>query len=131
MRSQRATSILELLIVLGLMGLMVGGLWTLNPRASLAREAEALARLVRDTRLTAVVSGVPQVVGGAACAGVVAHGLQAHVSFPARGLLFSPDGLPRACNGGGLGNSTIGLRAGRAEAAVVVSTLGRVRWELR
>jgi Tfp pilus assembly protein FimT len=131
MRSQRATSLVELLVVLGLMGLMAGGLWLLNPHTGLAREAELLARLLRDTRLTAVVSGVPQVVGGTACAGTVAHGLRASVTFPTRGLLFAPDGLPRACHGGGLGNTTIGLRSGQGEAAVVVSTLGRVRWEMR
>ena len=62
---------------------------------------------------------------------------QSHVSigvdvrWPPRGLLFTPDGLPRTCDGGGVGNTTILLEHRGRQAAVIVSSLGRVRWELR
>jgi len=52
-------------------------------------------------------------------------------AFPPRGLLFTPDGLPRTCDGGGVGNTTILLEHRGRQAAVIVSSLGRVRWEPR
>jgi len=45
--------------------------------------------------------------------------------------MFTPDGLPRTCDGGGVANSTILLEHGGRQAAVIISSLGRVRWELR
>lgn len=53
------------------------------------------------------------------------------VAWPARGLAFTSDGLPRSCDGGGVGNTTILLEHRGRRAAVIVSSLGRVRWELR
>lgn len=57
--------------------------------------------------------------------------MRAKVVAPARGLQFTPDGLPRTCDGGGVGNTTILLEHRGRQAAVIVSSLGRVRWELR
>lgn len=131
MRSKRGTSLVELLVVLGLVGMVGSSLWLVAAGPPLAREADALAQMIRSARLTAVVSGETQTVGGAACSRQLLHSLGATVAFPQRGLLFTPDGLPRACSGGGLGNTTIVLQAQRRQAAVIVSSLGRVRWELR
>lgn len=54
------------------------------------------------------------------------------IKWPATALAFGSDGRPRSCSGSGVGNATIRVidRAGR-EAAVIVSALGRVRWESR
>ena len=119
------------MLTLSLLAMIAGGFLFSATNRGVAREAEQLAQIIRNARLKAVVSGQPQLVGGAACRGAVAHSLQAAVAFPARGLLFAADGLPRACNGGGLGNATITLSLAGEQAAVVVSTFGRVRWELR
>jgi hypothetical protein len=84
--------------------------------------------------MRAITAGVAAAVGPAGCAGANAMAPDATVSvlqFPPRGLLFTPDGLPRTCDGGGVGNTTILLEYRGRQAAVIVSSLGRVRWEPR
>jgi prepilin-type N-terminal cleavage/methylation domain-containing protein len=135
MRSEHGLSLLELLVVMAIVSL-VGGTLLARPMdggsAALSRDAEKLASALRTLRLVAVLDGRVVPVLGEGCEGAPLlrpSGVEA--SFPARGLAFSADGLPRPCASGGLGNLTITLRRGTAEAAVVVSSLGRVRWEVR
>jgi hypothetical protein len=97
---------------------------------------QPVARTISGARLLAVTSGAAVAVGTGICTvakqsvgwpivrAVVVAGLH-------RGLLFTPDGLPRTCDGGGVGNTTILLEHRGRQAAVIVSSLGRVRWEMR
>ena len=132
---QRAGLVLiELLVVLSLVSVV--GLWQSHRlTTSLAADARSLARAVSQARARAAVDGTVTTVAGAACNPlpiVALKGLtSATVSEPSRGLQFTPDGLPRTCDGGGVGNTTILLEHRGQQAAVIVSSLGRVRWEMR
>ena len=124
----------ELLVVLLLISIV--GLWqAFRPAASLATDARSVAGAVTRARASAVVGGTVTTVFGAACSPRPAAALQgltkATVSAPKRGLQFTPNGLPRTCDGGGVGNATILLERRGRQAAVIVSSLGRVRWEMR
>lgn len=133
--TQRAgLSLVELLVVLAVISL-VGG-WSLwRPSASLAVDARSLARSITLARARAAAGGTPVTVLGATCdpvpRGVLDGVTRAVVTGPSRGLMFTPDGLPRTCDGGGVGNTTILLTHRERQAAVIVSSLGRVRWEMR
>jgi hypothetical protein len=127
---------LELLMVLALMALVTmsiaGGPW----RVELPGAAAALARYIVAARTTATVNGHAVSVGPGPCSEIAAAELPHQVAamivaFSAKGLLFTPDGLPRTCDGGGVGNTTILLEYRGRQAAVIVSSLGRVRWEPR
>lgn len=117
-----------------------------------SRLARELARALVVERWHAVAQGTPAVlrhehalgvrrtnVGGFGCDAptpasrplvTVPNGLL--VAWPSTAIAFAADGRPRSCAGGGVGNTTIRVtdRHGR-EAAVIVSSLGRVRWERR
>ncbi len=128
-------SLVELLIVLALL-LLVGSWLARRPEDGVARDARLLARAVAVARARAAVSGQAVAVFGSTCGparggsvGWLAE--RAEISEPPRGLLFTPDGLPRTCDGGGVGNTTILLAYRGQQAAVIVSSLGRVRWEMR
>ena len=127
-------SIVELLICL-----VVSSVLTLAA-GSLARADQPLARqfagVVRSARMQAIVLSERVGVGDELCPlaerSVSPPGEQGLiVAVPPRGLMFTPDGLPRTCDGGGLGNTTILLTYRGRQAAVIVSALGRVRWEPR
>ena len=128
-------SLVELLIVLAMLSLV--GAWQVwRPVDGVAMDARSLARAVTVARARAAVSGRAVAVFGSTCGpawgGPVGwFAERAAISEPPRGLLFTPEGLPRTCDGGGVGNTTILLEYRGQQAAVIVSSLGRVRWEMR
>lgn len=127
-------SLIELLVVLAVVSAV--GLWHgTRPLVGLAADARSLAVAVASARARAAADGTRVAVLGATCdpppRTALAGLTRAEVSGPARGLQFTPDGLPRTCDGGGVGNTTILLERRGQQAAVIVSSLGRVRWETR
>jgi prepilin-type N-terminal cleavage/methylation domain-containing protein len=127
-------SLIELLIVLAIVS-AVGMWYGARPTEGLAADARSLAGAVALARARAAADGHHATVFGATCDPPPRTALEglttAEVSGPARGLQFTPDGLPRTCDGGGVGNTTILLERRGLQAAVIVSSLGRVRWEMR
>ena len=146
-------SVVEMLVVLALLGLALGGVahWIVS-RAHAAATAQDLVRHVTYTRWSAVSAGTPKTLvfvdtppGIAEIDGVFACDpvglLGRHrwrpprgtlVRWPIMGLAFAPDGLPRRCDGSAVGNTTILIEGPRGDrAAVIVASLGRVRWERR
>jgi hypothetical protein len=122
--TKRGISLVEALGVMAVLAILASIAVTvvaLEPH----RSAAAMALHLRQERLGRVAQG-----SGDACI-VPAGTAAATVRWPARGLLFTPDGLPRTCDGGGVGNTTILLEYRGRQAAVIVSSLGRVRWEMR
>jgi prepilin-type N-terminal cleavage/methylation domain-containing protein len=119
----------ELLVVLGVAAIVLIAFAQHNASARVAGAAQGVAREVSGARLHAVIVGAD---AQTACL----HGARSAVvgvaaTWPTRGLAFGPDGLPRTCDGGGVGNTTILLEHRGRQAAVIVSSLGRVRWEMR
>ena len=127
-------TLIELLVVM-LVVAMVGAWYPFRSTSGLASDARSVAAAVAQARARAATVGTVTPVFGATCNPrpvVPLEGLtSATVSWHARGLMFTPDGLPRTCDGGGVGNTTILLEHRGRQAAVIVSSLGRVRWELR
>lgn len=132
MDKRRGFSLLEVLVVIAVLSIIAGIGWPrLGGEAN--RAAANLARDLAHGRTVAVVEN--RIVPVSPCPGLPALPnrlpAQVHVAWPTRGLAFGADGLPRSCSGG-LGNTTIVLRDRRGnQAAVLVSSLGRVRWEAR
>jgi hypothetical protein len=127
-RFSLGSTLLEILLVLTLLGFLTGlGIRLFD--ADVSRDAAHVAFHLRMARMARVVGdGGPPAT---ACV-LPIGGLRARiVAWPPRGLLFTPDGLPRTCDGGGVGNTTILLEYRGRQAAVIVSSLGRVRWEMR
>ena len=125
---------IEILIVLAILALLAGLAFHFAPLPT--SFARAYAAGVVSARLRSATAGGHVAVGWGSCDlatdRVVPDPAPARVvSFPTRGLLFTPDGLPRTCDGGGVGNTTILLEHRGRQAAVIVSSLGRVRWETR
>ena len=131
---RRGVTIVELLVVVAIVGLLSALAFAWAPSGFAF--ARAYAAGVAAARARAAVSGVSVAVGGAPC-GVAADAVRIDpapatvLTFPARGLVFMADGTPRSCDGGGVGNATILLAHRNRRAAVIVSALGRVRWEPR
>jgi hypothetical protein len=121
-RSRVALTLVEVLLALAIVSLV--GVWLVARDDPLTGIARDVALEVATARLQAVVDG------GSRCV-VAPAGFSGVVAWPARGLQFTPDGLPRTCDGGGVGNTTILLEHRGRRAAVIVSSLGRVRWEMR
>ena len=126
--------LIELLIVLLLFSLV--GVWASQRlTTSLAADARWIASVITQARARALVAGTATTVIGGACTPQPILALEgrtsAKLSAPNRGLQFDPAGLPRTCDGGGVGNTTILLEYRGRQAAVIVSSLGRVRWEMR
>jgi prepilin-type N-terminal cleavage/methylation domain-containing protein len=151
MRSRRGLTLLEVIVVLALLALGLGlAVATTRPNRA-ARTAQELAAVIRSARWSAIVTGTPTVllasVDGstvvrltgpeygcdpAAAAADVVWTLEhrgVSVAWPLRGVAFAPDGFPRSCRGDGVGAATVPVEHASARAAVVVSSLGRVRWE--
>jgi hypothetical protein len=130
-RTVAAVTILEVLILLAILAVVavVGAMaW---PNHDFGR---VFAARVAAARVEAVVTGRRASLDVRPCVGTVSVPTPEEPllrAFPARGLLFTPDGLPRTCDGGGVGNATILLEYRGRQAAVIVSSLGRVRWEPR
>jgi prepilin-type N-terminal cleavage/methylation domain-containing protein len=132
MRRHQALTLVETVVVMALIAILASG-WMWSSRPSVAEEARRLASSLTRLRYIAASSGgaaLDLCASGAHGHGVLAP-MHATVTWPRRGLLFTSDGLPRTCDGGGVGNATIGLELGGRQAAVIVSSLGRVRWESR
>ena len=146
-------SVVEVLVALALLTIVLGGGTLLSMRSTQAgRTAQDLARHVSMTRWSVVSAGTPstlvggslpgdidEVVGAFAChpGGLLVRRRWAPprgtvVRWPPMGLAFAPDGRPRRCDGSAVGNTTILIEGPRGDrAAVIVASLGRVRWERR
>lgn len=151
MRRRRAWTLIELLVVLAVLGVLLGALaWSVLRGPSAAAVAQELARVVTLARWTAVQEGVARtllssagselsVAPGYACDAAAPGGRptwspppRTLVDWPTRGLAFAPDARPRRCDGSAVGNATILIEGPRGDrAAVIVASLGRVRWERR
>ncbi len=146
-------SLIETLVVLALLGmaLSVGVWWQLRDPSAVAI-AQELARVVTTSRWSAVHEGAPvlMLIAGddAELRSLRArYACEAHpdetrlawtapprsfIGWPTMGLAFAPDGRPRRCDGSAVGNTTILIEGARGDrAAVIVASLGRVRWERR
>ena len=132
--------------------LAAGYVWMLDAPAAADRVARDLVRVISVARLTTVLEGRPTTlltvpgetkgvarVQGFGCevltveaSHVWAWPGRVQVGWPAMGLAFAPDGRPRRCDGSAVGNTTILIEGPRGDrAAVIVASLGRVRWERR
>ena len=150
----RGMALVESIAVLAVVGILLGfGVWWSQRGPSAAAVAQELVRVVVASRWSAVHEGLPRtlLVAGAtgddifAVAGsfgcddgaagkrvVWSRPPRTFVGWPAMGLAFAPDGRPRRCDGSGVGNTTILIDGPRGDrAAVIVASLGRVRWERR
>jgi hypothetical protein len=131
MRTVAAITILETLILLAILAVIAVGGATAWPSHHFGR---AFAARVAAARIEAIATGGQVSLAARPCMGTVSVPTPDEPllrGFPTRGLLFTPDGLPRTCDGGGVGNTTILLEYRGRQAAVIVSSLGRVRWEPR
>jgi prepilin-type N-terminal cleavage/methylation domain-containing protein len=148
-------TLLELLVVLGLMGMFTA--WALHARPSrVALAAVALRTQLLQARYAAIERNEPVAV-------VYRDGEQAFLTLasgeldvaaacesgeeiarlrlsefprvrvtkvPANGVVWLPSGTGRTCTGGGAFNQTIALADPVREARVIVSRAGRVRSEV-
>jgi hypothetical protein len=135
MEQRSGVSLVEVVVLLLVVALLVTlRVWVPSATASVRTDAARIASLVRDMRIRAIVSGRSTTVSGEECAPpatrAVTSLVRSTVVMPRRGLQFTPEGLPQNC-AGGLGNATIPLVFHGQQAAVIVSSLGRVRWEMR
>ena len=131
--------------------LSVGAWWHLRDPSAVALARE-LTRVVTTSRWSAVHEGAPVLIlaGGTDVELRVLRGRydceagphetrltwtappRSFIGWPAMGLAFAPDGRPRRCDGSAVGNTTIVIEGVRGDrAAVIVASLGRVRWERR
>lgn len=150
--TQRGFTLIELLLVLAIVVVLAVGASIAFSRTEASAQARALASMLTMVRWRAVLHGAPITVrpadhaavwiveGTYACDAEAVPGARrlelevASVSsvWPAHAVAFGPDGRPRSCWGGGVGSATIDIADRRGERAVViVSALGRVRWERR
>jgi prepilin-type N-terminal cleavage/methylation domain-containing protein len=151
MRRCLAWTLIELLVVLAVFGILLGAfVWTSLRGPSAAGVAQELARIVALARWSAVQEGAARtllasaggelaVAPGYACSSAAPGARPSWsppprtlVDWPVMGLAFAPDGRPRRCDGSAVGNATIPVEGPRGDrAAVIVASLGRVRWERR
>jgi prepilin-type N-terminal cleavage/methylation domain-containing protein len=153
MRSGRGLTLLEVIVVLAVLALVLGIAVAATRPSRAARTAQELAAVIRSARWSAIVTGTPTVllasVNGATVVRLTGHEFGCDptsaatevvwtlehrgvsVAWPSRGVAFAPDGFPRSCLGDGVGAATVPVEYASARAAVVVSSLGRVRWERR
>jgi prepilin-type N-terminal cleavage/methylation domain-containing protein len=129
MVSRHGYSLLEIVVAMALVGILAS-VWIHAGSGEPARAATSLCRQLVSLRHRAIAAGVVTHALGT-CSVVMSSAAGVTVHVPPKGLLFTPDGLPRTCDGGGVGNTTILLEHRGRQAAVIVSSLGRVRWEMR
>ena len=150
---RQGLALIEAVAVVAVFAIVLSfGVWWSHRYPRAATVAQNLVRVVVASRWSAVHEGVPRslvqgasgdeirvMAGGYTCddgaAGarvVWARPPRTFVSWPAMGLAFAPDGRPRRCDGSGVGNTTVLIEGPRGDrAAVIVASLGRVRWEQR
>lgn len=150
-RSAVGVVLIELLVAVVVIMILVT--WWIAPfgrSVSAAAVAQDLVRFVSVTRWRAVAAGTAKtllaagstppslvLVSDFVCEIEDASVLwsapaRVSVAWPRMGLVFAPDGRPRRCDGSGVGNTTIVIEGPRGDrAAVIVASLGRVRWEPR
>ncbi len=154
MPRQSAFTIIELVITLAVVAICLTLAFAILRRPTATIAAQELARIVRHARWSAVTSGNPAILltpdhgqsivlvpgpawscdpaaAGARTVVWEQHRRRLVVGWPARGVAFAPDGFPRSCLGDGVGSATATIVDGKSQAAVIVSSLGRVRWERR
>ena len=148
--SRSAFTTTELLVVLLLLAVVATGALAVRGGGSAHRDAASLARALTSSRWLAVATGEPTIVVGRDEAIYLARGFPLHCNrepvgaavwelsrsgtwrWPSMGLAFGAHGRPLRCDGSAVGNATITL-SGRdgSSAAVVIASLGRIRWERR
>lgn len=146
-------SLIEVLIALAMLGVaLVAGVSVARPSLEM-RAATAVRSLLLQARAQAIWTGTPvaileadggggfsvQAMGPAGgCEGGSSLAALRLSEFPgvrlvdgirAGGIYWLPGGGGRSCAGGGVISDTLVLRGDRGAAAVVVSSLGRVRLE--
>jgi len=150
----RGFTLVEALLVLAVLGVLAGlGVVTARPALEM-RAARAVRALLLHARVEAMWTGAPVAVvelpGGAGLAARASGAVPVCDSggrtlatvrlrdFPgvtlarglrSGGLYWLPSGSGRDCDGGGVISGTLELRGPFGSAAVVVSSLGRVRVE--
>ena len=152
MRIPTGFTLFEVIVVLaiGAVLLMLG--WRVFQQPLAAQVAREVTRAVRHARWSAVTSGRPAILLSADDGRtLILYGdgdwrcdttptayrvwesgsRRVALSWPVRGVSFAPDGFPRSCRGDGVGSATAVIIDTMSSAAVVVSALGRVRWEVR
>lgn len=150
-RRHLGLTLVELLVVIALVALLAGvTMRVAGARPSAAAVAREVAALLTSARWLALGSGQPVTLlrrapfeaglvrlGAFTCdaegaAPVWTPPARSGFAWPALGLAFAPDGRPRRCDGSAVGNATILIEGpGGDRAAVIVASLGRVRWERR
>ena len=141
---------IELLIVLSVLAIGVIGAVVIRGGGSAHRDAASLARALTSARWLAVATGTPTTLVARDQAIYLGRGAPLNcdreptgapvwepsrpvaLRWPAMGLAFGAHGRPLRCDGSAVGNTTITL-SGRdgSSAAVVIASLGRIRWERR
>ncbi|HEX7001732.1 MAG TPA: prepilin-type N-terminal cleavage/methylation domain-containing protein [Trueperaceae bacterium] len=154
-RSAAGFTLVETLVALAMLGVVLAiGFFTLRPSLEM-RAARAMRALLLQARTQAIWSGlsvaVVETAGGSAfvarefdpasaCSDgrVLATlrlrdfpGVRLSDGLRAGGIYWLPSGGGRSCAGGGVISDTVLLQGPRGGAAVVVSSLGRVRLEAR
>ena len=150
-----AYTLLELLIVLGLLAFLAGWAYTARP-SHVGRAAAALRSQVVQARFAAAARNEPVAVvhdpagrsfvtratGGIALPDGCSLGEELFrlrldefprvgvAEVPGKGIVWLPNGSGRTCDGGGAFNQTIGLADPVREARVIISRAGRVRSEV-
>ena len=149
----RGLVLTEMMVVLAVLGIVLSLVaWSSQRGVSASAVAQELARIVVAARWSAVHEGQPRTLlvsagsdeisavrGAFRCDDlgpdrrvIWSAPPRTFVGWPAMGLAFAPDGRPRRCDGSGVGNTTILIEGSRGDrAAVIVASLGRVRWERR
>lgn len=153
-RRPEGFTLLELLVVMAVVAVLTSLAVGAARPSSEARAAEALRALLLSARHEALLRGrsvavvqAPdgfesraQAVSTAECGSgaVVGHvdlsqhaGVRVTAGWAAGGVVWLPTGSGRTCTGAGVISSTVVLSGPRGTAAVVVSSLGRVRVERR
>lgn len=151
MQSRSALSIVEVLVVIAVVAVLAALAAPSVSRRSAHRDAAALSRALTSTRWLAVTTGAPSSLFAQGdvvhrsvgvplrCDSPPSGGEPAWtatgpltLTWPTAGIAFGPDGRALRCDGSAVGNATI-ILTGRdgSRAAVIVASLGRVRWERR
>ena len=147
---RRALTAVEILLVLSLLAAVVSASVWISRGSAAHRDAASLARTLASARWLAVATGMPTMLVARDRAIYLARGAPLNCDseptgapvwgpsrpgtwrWPAMGLAFGAHGRPLRCDGSAVGNTTITLTSrDGSRAAVIVSSLGRIRWERR
>jgi prepilin-type N-terminal cleavage/methylation domain-containing protein len=145
----RGVTLVELLVVVAIVGVVAGLSVVLLRPPGFVPAARELALVVRHARWLALASGEPVILLVSEGRSVVmlrgplwrcdapagaapvweGGGRSLSLAWPSRGIAFGADGFPRSCGGDGVGSATALVHGRYGSAAIIVSSLGRVRWE--